>query len=149
MTKKILLALLIVFVIMQFFRIDKTNPPIVAEQDFLQATNAPSDIQELITNACYDCHSHHTEYPWYTNVAPLSWWIKGHINEGRKHLNFSTWTEGSAKKREHKLEECAEEVLALKMPMPSFTYTHSEAKLSEAQVATLVDWFESERSKVN
>ena len=147
LAKRILLGLLGVFLVMQFFRINKTNPPVDDSKDFLKRTNAPVQVTQLISTACYDCHSHQTNYPWYTNVAPVSWWIKNHIDEGREHLNFSTWMDYDLKKRDHKLEECIEEVEEGKMPLDSYTWLHKGAKLDEAQKTMLVTWFSSVRNK--
>jgi hypothetical protein len=139
--KKISLAVLTIFVVMQFFRINKNNPAVVNENDFLALTSAPEDVQNIIKTSCYDCHSNTSTYPWYTNVAPVSWWIKHHINEGREHLNFSEWGSYTAKKADHKLEECVEMVEEGEMPMSSYTLIHAESKLSEDQKLSLINWF--------
>ena len=139
--KRILLGLAAVLVIIQFFRIDKTNPPIDSGQEFMALTAPPADVAQLIHDACYDCHSHETEYPWYTNVAPLSWWIADHVKEGRKHLNFSVWGTYEQKKKAHKAEECAEEINKKEMPLTSFLPAHPEARLTDEQRTRLSDWF--------
>lgn len=140
MKKKILL-LLVALVLIQFIRIDKNNPPIVEANDYLSISKPTNETSTLIKNACYDCHSHDTSYPWYTNIAPLSWWIKGHINGGREKLNFSDWGNYSQNKREHKLEECVDFVERKSMPLKSYTWLHSDAKLDEIQRKALVQWF--------
>lgn len=145
--KRILLGLIAVLVIIQFFRIDKTNPPLDPPNDFINVQNPPQQIAKLLKDACYDCHSHESKYPWYTNVAPVSWWVKSHINEGREHLNFSTWGTYPLKKRAHKLEECYEEVEEKHMPLKSYTWAHPEARLTEDQRATLVSWFKDQEQK--
>jgi hypothetical protein len=147
MRKKILryslLILVAAFVIMQFFRIDKTNPEAVPAEDFFVAMTPPEDIKTLIENSCYDCHSHHTTYPWYSNIVPVSWWLKDHIDHGRKHLNFSVWTTYSTKKAAHKMEECFEEVGEGEMPLKSYLLTHGEARMSETDKNKLVAWFKT------
>lgn len=145
--KWILLGLLALFIIIQFFQIDKTNPPVETENDFLYLTAPPTELGLLIKSACYDCHSHETEYPWYTSVAPVSWWIKGHIEEGREHLNFSEWATYDAEKRAHKLEEAVEEVDEGHMPLDSYTWIHADARLSETQRNQLASWFEIQMKK--
>ncbi len=145
MVKKILLGLVAVLIIIQFFRIDKTNPPVDNSQDFMTLTSPPAEVAQIMKDACYDCHSHETAYPWYTNVAPVSWWIKKHINEGREHLNFSIWGTYTAKKADHKLEECYEEVEEGEMPLNSYTWAHAEARLTDTQREQLVSWFKSLR----
>jgi len=145
--KKIGIAIVAILVIMQFFQIDKTNPAVDASKDFIMMANPPQEVKLILKQACYDCHSHETAYPWYTYVAPVSWWLKSHINEGREHLNFSDWSTYSAKKQDHKLEEVGEEVHEGEMPLDSYTWAHSEARLSEEQVQTLVNWVSQYRKK--
>ncbi len=142
--KKILLVLLAVFVVMQFFRIDKTNPAVVKSNDFIAVTAPPADVEKILRTACYDCHSNETVYPWYSNVAPVSWMLEHHVEEGREHLNFSEWGSFPLKKQNHKLHECAEEVEEGEMPINSYTWTHGDASLSAAQKKTLADWFEAQ-----
>lgn len=109
MKKKIALGVLAVLIVMQFFGIDKNNPTSDPSKDFLAlAGDVEPEVANLIKTACYDCHSHNTKYPWYTSVAPVSWWIKGHIDNAREELNFSTFADYDAGRRSHKLEECAE-----------------------------------------
>lgn len=137
----ILFSILLFLVIAQFFPIDKNNPDSEPALDYLAIQKPPQDIAIMIKAACYDCHSNHTKYPWYTNVAPFSWWIKDHIDHGRKHLNFSEWGSYSAKKAKHKLEECVEFVEETKMPLMSYWVVHPEAKMTEEQRASMVQWF--------
>jgi uncharacterized membrane protein len=144
MGKKILLLLLAVFIIMQFFRIDKTNPKVEKAKDFITLTTPPADIEKMIRTACYDCHSNETEYPWYTNVAPVSWIIGNHIEEGREYFNFSTWADYDEDKKNHLLHECEEEVEHKKMPLSSYTWTHGDANLSDEQREELAEWFEDQ-----
>lgn len=145
MVKKIGIGLLVIFVAIQFIRIDKTNPEYDEAADFITMTQPPSEIATLIKNACYDCHSHQAKYPWYSNVAPISWMVEHHIEEGREHLNFSTWGTYEAKKVNHKLEECMEEIKKGNMPMKPYVLMHSEAKMTDEQKTALVAWFKSQR----
>ena len=139
--KKVSIGLLAIFVVLQFFRIDKTNPPVDSKNDFLTISQAPNDIAQMMKAACYDCHSHETKYPWYTNISPVSWWIKGHVDHGKEHLNFSEWGSYSADKAHHKLEECYEEVEGKKMPLTPYIFLHSEAWLTDEQRSQLVEFF--------
>ena len=143
MKKKILLLILILLVLAQFKRIDKTNPPVEPEKDFFSVVNAPESIQLQIRTSCYDCHSHTTEYPWYSNIAPVSWWLVDHIEEGRSHLNFSTWADLKEEKKAHKLEECAEVLEEKEMPMLPYMIAHREAWIDDEQRAELSAFFSS------
>ncbi len=132
---------------LQFISIDKTNPPINAEQDMITILTPPVELATTIRKSCYDCHSHHTVYPWYTSIAPFSFWIKDHIEHGRRHLNFSIWGTYDQERAHHKLEECFEEVQEGHMPLPSYLWIHDEAKLSPEIQETLATWFKSQMSK--
>jgi hypothetical protein len=143
MKKKIGIAVVVTIVIMQFFRIDKTNPEIVLANDFIEINKPDAKTTKLLKSACYDCHSNTTVYPWYSNVAPVSWWVKDHIDEAKSHLNFSEWTSYDKKKQLHKLHECYEEVEHGEMPFESYTWIHSEANLSHEDRAHLEHWFKS------
>ena len=135
------LVIIVVLLIMQFFGIDKENPAVDPSVEFMSVVNPPQDIADMMKAACYDCHSHETKYPWYTNIAPLSWWIGHHIEEGRAELNFSEWGNYPADKAAHKAEESGEEVEEKHMPLKSYLITHSEAKLNDEQIERLSRWF--------
>ena len=147
MIKKIAIGFIVLLVIIQFFRIDKTNPTIIQENDFISITNPPENIKNLLKTSCYDCHSNESTYPWYTNVAPISWWVKQHINEAREELNFSEWGAFTEKRKKHKLEECFEMVEEGEMPLKSYLIVHDEAKLTTEQKNELVVWFKAEHTK--
>lgn len=144
--KNIGITLLLLLVVFQFFRIDKTTKELIPEKDFTTLSNMPTELASVLKNSCYDCHSDQPRYPWYTNVAPLSWWIKSHINEGSKHLNFSVWGNYPAKKVDHKLKECVEMLEENEMPLSSYLIMHGDSKLSAAQKTELMNWFNSLRT---
>ncbi len=145
---KILGILALTLIVMQFFPIDKTNPPSKKGEDFIELTNPPTEVASLIKAACYDCHSHQTVYPWYSSIAPISFFLRSHIRGGRQHLNFSEWGTYSTKKANHKLEEMAEEIEEKTMPMKSYMWLHPEGKLSTDQRKSLVDWLKNQEQKV-
>lgn len=129
-----------IFIIIQFSKIDKTNPPENASLTFQQIEKPPAQIMAMLEMSCYDCHSHQSKYPWYSNIAPVSWMLQDHIEEGREHLNFSIWGNYSEKERAELLEEAAEEIEEGKMPLNNYLWMHAEAKLSPAQKTILVGW---------
>lgn len=139
--KKVLIVILVAFIIIQFFPIDKTNPPPTPGMDFLKIKKTPSEIAQIITTSCYDCHSNETKYPWYSNFSPFSWFLKNHIDEGRKHLNFSTFAVYEPKKQVHLLQECIEMTEKEEMPLPSYYIGHQNAKLTSAQRQKLIQYF--------
>ena len=139
--KKVALISAIVFLGIQSFRIDKTTQAVDASKDFIMLTTPSTEIANTLKIACYDCHSNQSAYPWYTNIAPISWWVKHHINEGTEHLNFSEWGTYTEKRKNHKLEECVEMIEEGEMPMASYTWMHQEAKLTKEQKLQLVAFF--------
>ncbi|MFK8102260.1 MAG: heme-binding domain-containing protein [Saprospiraceae bacterium] len=144
--KNIFIGLVIFLIIAQFFPIDKTNPPIEEPLDFIKIQQAPPAIAKMLKASCYDCHSHHTVYPWYTSVAPVSWMIKSHIKNGRAKLNFSEWGNYDAKQKSQKMEKSVEVVYEIKsMPMFSYTLMHGPGKLSNDQRKELTDWFAQQK----
>ncbi|MBL4669126.1 MAG: heme-binding domain-containing protein [Flavobacteriales bacterium] len=149
MKKKILYGLLIIFVIIQFFRINKTNPPVNSADDFIKMTNPPQEISVMLKTSCYDCHSNESTYPWYSNIAPVSWWLKHHIDEAREELNFSKWSTYNLKRQDHKLEEMLEEVEKGEMPLKPYPLTHPEAQLTPKQKKELKLWFKKVRADIN
>jgi len=144
--KKIAIVLLVVLVGMQFYRPEKN----VATGDYVAAfeteTNPTPEAKAILKTACYDCHSANTEYPWYNNIAPVSYWLADHIEDGKKHLNFSDWENYDAKKKDHKLEELIEEVKEGEMPLKEYTWTHGDAKLTQEQINALVSWAKDARA---
>lgn len=152
MIKTILKILVIVvvaaFVVLQFFRPDFTNPPIVAGQTLEDKTAVPEPVKAIFKKSCNDCHTNLTEYPWYSKIQPSAWFLKDHIDEGRRKLNFSTWGTYDSGKQRRKLAEVCEEIQAKEMPLPSYLWVHWDAKLTEAEIKTICDWTEAERGKI-
>ena len=144
--KKIGWTLLILFLGLQFYRPEKNRSEANDLQPFLVETNPPEEVEILLKSSCYDCHSNRTKYPWYNEVAPVSWWIADHVEEGREHLNFAEWAQYSDKKKDHKLEEVIETVESEEMPLNEYTWTHEEARLTEAQRKAIMDWANRSRA---
>ena len=138
--KRFLIVALVALVVMQFIRPDKNEGGYESLSNFLAETKPTPAVEATLQSACYDCHSNQTNYPWYNNIAPVSYWLDEHIIDGKKHLNFAEWGSYSLKKKDHKLEEVAEEVEKGEMPLDEYTWTHGDAKLSEQQIKELVQW---------
>jgi hypothetical protein len=144
--KNIAIFFVFLFLAIQSIRIDKTTSPVNSETDFIALTSANSEVAGMLKTACYDCHSNQPIYPWYTNIAPVSWWIKHHIDEGSHHLNFSIWGTYKEKRKNHKLDECIEMIEEGEMPMSSYTLMHGDAKLTDAQKLQLVEFFKAQKT---
>ncbi|XOV92344.1 MAG: heme-binding domain-containing protein [Bacteroidota bacterium] len=143
MNKKVkyaLLGIIALLIIIQFFTGEKPTVTSDNPGDIHQVLSINTEVSKILKEACYDCHSNETIYPWYASVAPVSWLVIHDVNEGRRELNFSTWAEYPVKRKNHKLDEVIELVEEGEMPMPIYTITHSEAKLSQEDIKLLVDW---------
>ena len=141
--KKVAIGVLLVLVGIQFIRIDMENPPVIAKDNFVDIVEASDDVKLLLKNTCYDCHSNEVVYPWYSNIAPVSWWVGHHVDEGREHVNFSEWSKYNDDQKEHILEECYEELEKHKMPLSSYVSMHEEAELTEKDRGVLIEFFKS------
>lgn len=138
--KKIGLFLLIALVIAQFFRPEKNDGNIDTVNAFIAETNPPAEVTQILKTTCFDCHSAKTNYPWYNNITPVNYWLDEHVRDGKKHLDFSKWSEYSLKKKEHKMDELHEEVEEKEMPLNSYTWTHADANLTQEQIDAVVAW---------
>jgi hypothetical protein len=146
--KRIILALAVIFVLMQLYRPARTNPPVDQTHTMEKAMAIPPNVQTILSRACNDCHSSKTVWPWYSNVAPISWMLTDHVNEGRAELNFSDWTTFSQKKKRHKLEEICEQVNKKEMPVSSYLWMHHDATLSAEDRNAICDWANAEKAKI-
>ena len=145
--KKIGLLLLIIFAVAQFFGPERNEETIISVNAFFADTNPPEDVKKILKYACLDCHSDSTEYPWYNKITPVNYWLAGHVTDGKKHLNLSKWNDYDDKRKDHKLDELIEMVKTKEMPLDSYTWVHNEAKLSAAQIESLVTWANAVRLK--
>ena len=148
MLKKILLALLFVFIFLQFIRPSKNISEGPYPNHFSTKYAIPQNVETILQKACYDCHSNKTNYPWYTNVQPVGLWMQDHVNDGKDELNFSEFATYSPKKARHKMEECIEMVKESKMPLPSYTWIHKHAILSDDEKTALTDWASATARKI-
>ena len=148
MFKRILLALLIVFIIAQFIRPPHNNGIAASSTDITHAVPLTDSIMGILKTACYDCHSNNTNYPWYSKITPVNWWLNNHINEGKRELNFSIFSNYSYRRKSKKLEEIAETVEKHQMPLDSYLWIHKEAELNDAQRKMIIDWAKSAQEKV-
>lgn len=142
----ILLAL--VFAGVQFVRPARSNPPEVAGRGIEAHARLTPEVESVLRRSCMDCHSNRTEWPWYSQVAPASWLVVDHVNEGRKELNFSDWARLERDEAAFMLGLMCKEAQSGAMPMASYTLLHRDARLSGDDVRTLCDWANSESRRL-
>lgn len=140
----ILLSLLAVVVLMQLIRPSRNqNNREDFANDISKVYPIPADVQKLLKVACNDCHSNNTQYPWYTNIQPVGWWMAHHVNEGKEELNFNEYASYSPKRQRNKLKRIREEVEEDEMPLGSYTIIHRDARLTAQQKDLLIKWIDS------
>jgi hypothetical protein len=132
---------IIAFVVIQFFQPEK-NIGEVTQNHIFRQEQLPENVQLTIQNACLDCHSNNTRYPFYDRIAPASWMVSKHVTEGKKELNFSEWGTLDAYDKIKALEDIRQELEQNTMPLKAYVVMHREAKLSEEQKSALYSWID-------
>lgn len=128
----------------QLIRPARTNPPAEQSQTLEAAVFVPPQIEGILQRACNDCHSDLTRWPWYSNVAPISWLVIDHVDEGRRHVNFSEWlrrdTKNPAEYTRERFQAMCKQVQTYNMPLTSYLLVHRDAKLSQDDIETICQW---------
>ena len=128
----------------QFVRPARDNPPAVAGQSIEESSPPPADVSKVLNRSCMDCHSNRTVWPWYSNVSPVSWFLKGHVDRGRDHLNFSEWARYDRRETMYLLKDICKTASAGTMPLGSYALVHRDAALTPDDVRTLCTWASGE-----
>lgn len=137
--KFFLVIIILAFIGIQFVEVEKSNPQVNAN------IKAPDKVKNILRDACYDCHSNETVWPWYSKVAPVSWILVDHVNEGRRHLNFSDWEKLYDSKKSELKKKIWDEINHDKMPLKMYTYLHSKSKLDIFRKKTIKEWATKKR----
>jgi len=132
--KRLLAALVLLFLLVQIVRPARLNPPVTA------SIEAPDEVLAILRQSCFDCHSNETAWPWYSHIAPFSWLIAHDVEEAREHLNFSDWGVLDDRARHDMAEECVEEIAEGEMPLWFYTPLHSGSRVDGTQLAVLRRW---------
>ncbi|SUX48286.1 Uncharacterised protein [Chryseobacterium indoltheticum] len=136
-----LAIVLFIFIAIQFYQpalnVDKGQ---VYTTDFSKVYTVPPNVQNILKNACYDCHSNNTNNVWYSNIQPIAWLMKKHIDNGKEKLNFSEFGSISSRRQISKLKGIANQIKDEQMPLASYKIMHRNAQLSMEQKKLIVDW---------
>jgi heme-binding protein len=147
-TRWIVVVLACLFVVAQFSRPARTNPAVDQSRDLQAHTQVTPQVAAILDRSCGDCHSNKTRWPWYSNVAPVSWFVIDHVDHGRSHLNFSDWGRLNQREAQEMLGQICREVKSGNMPLSSYTPLHPGSKLSGDDVRLLCDWADAERARL-
>src|SRR5215472_2386927 len=134
--KQAAVVFVVVLAAAQFIRPDRTNPPTDASRTIDAHVGTGSELVAVLDRACSDCHSNATVWPWYTEIAPLSWLMAYGVKEGRRAVNFSEWAAYPPEQQGKLLSESCQDVTAGKMPGP-YALLHPEMQLSPQDVETI------------
>ena len=137
------IVILVVLVGIQFFPIRTNQSTEVPTTDFVVSYQVPENIENILHTSCYNCHSNNTNYPWYSYVQPVGWFLESHINKGKKELNFSEFGSYTVRKQKSKLKSIVNQVEKGEMPLSSYTLIHRDARLSQDQKKALVNYINS------
>lgn len=133
---------LFLFVIIAQFLVDKSNVSSYKSVAAFEKTEfVTENISRILKQNCYDCHSNHTDYKWYGSIGVINLFQSHHIEEGKEHVDFSSWETYSAGKRKHKLEEVYEEVEEDHMPILLYKLTHGSLTAEDKEA--LITWAKS------
>ncbi len=146
--KRILVILLIVLILIQFFRPAQNRSASPSPADISTIYPVSANVNSVLEKACYDCHSNNTRYPWYANIQPVAWWLDDHIREGKHDLNFSEFASYRIGKQYRKLEEVVDLVKQGDMPLQSYTIVHIDAKLTREEKVLLTSWTDTLRNSI-
>ena len=145
--KIILIILVVGFIVIQFFRPERNSTTEITKDDINRVLNVPGNVQGLLKRSCYDCHSNQTYWPWYSEIAPISWLITDDVNKGRLKFNFSEWGKLSASKQSTKLQKFCDkingnlsDVGGSPMPLPKYLILHKDKVLSQAEKDIICKW---------
>ena len=143
-SRGVLLGMAGLALVIQFIRPARTNPPIDPSRTLEAAVTVPPQEAKILSRACADCHSNQTLWPWYSNVAPVSWFVIDHVNQGRRHMNFSAWLrpgiDDPAQYTRQKFRSACNRVKTGNMPLLSYLLLHPSARLSPADVDAICGW---------
>jgi uncharacterized membrane protein len=139
-SKKLLLVLLIIFIAMQFIRPARNKNTQLLATDFTKLYMVPDTIQAVLQNACFDCHSNNTSYPWYSNIQPMALIMARHIKNGKEKLNFSDFGSNTTRKQISRLKGIANQIKDDEMPIASYKAMHKKANLTKEEKILIIDW---------
>ena len=147
--KVIAWTVLLLFLAIQFIRPRRNNDGRVAGLSFVRQYAVPDSVNRILQEACYDCHSNHTRYPWYINIQPVGWIMARHVKRGKVELNFSEFASYSNRRQVSKLKAIASQIEDNEMPLSSFRLLHKKARLSASEKNLIIRWMKSKADSIS
>ena len=147
--KKIVLGLLAGFVAIQFIQPARNKSDKILQTDIQKLYAVPDKVLAILQNSCYDCHSNNTQYPWYSFIQPVAWWMSSHIRKGKANLNFSEFGTYSTRKQQSKLQAIVNSIKDETMPISSYALLHKSVKLTIDDKAIMRSWVEATKDSLS
>ncbi|MBK7883422.1 MAG: heme-binding domain-containing protein [Chitinophagaceae bacterium] len=147
--KKILLALLVVFIAIQFIQPAHNKSKELLATDFNKLFAVPDTVTAILQNACYDCHSNNSGYPWYSNIQPMAWMMARHIKNGKEELNFNEFGSYTSRRQISKLMGIANQIKDDEMPLSSYKMMHKKANLTKEEKVLIMDWMNNKADSLS
>lgn len=148
-SKKIAIVSGVAFIAVQFIQPAHNKSVQILPTDFAVLYKPPQQVQQILQNACYDCHSSNTNYPWYSNIQPMAWMMARHITNGKEKLNFSEFGSNSTRKQISKLKEISNQIKDGEMPVTSYKLMHKNANLSQEEETLLMTWLQTKADSLS
>jgi hypothetical protein len=142
------LVLVGILIILQFFQPEKNSGDDLTGMDFIEIMDVPVDVAGVLKSSCYDCHSNQTNYPWYSRISPVSWYLDKHIKDGKSELNFSEFGGLEKIPRIGALSDICEVVESGAMPLKSYLLIHRGARLEQSEIEAVCSWSENEMARL-
>lgn len=144
------LALIIIalVILIQLYRPERYTTTEITSDEVTNVLNVPDNVQKILKRSCYDCHSNHTKWPWYSAVAPVSWFVISDVSRGHAKMNFSEWGKYSKTKQSIKLDNICDEISQGDMPLKEYLYLHKDAVLSKEEKDILCGWAKEQSKKL-
>ena len=146
--KKILLSILVVFIAIQFLQPGRNISGRILASDISNVVRLSDSVRVILKNACYDCHSNNTDYPWYVNIQPMGWIMAKHIRQGKEALNFSEFSSYSSRRQLSKLAGIANSIKDDMMPLSSYKWMHKNARLTEDEETLIITWVQNSKDSL-
>lgn len=134
-------AVMAILILIQIIQPSRTNPPVIPSRSLEAHVDVPREVQAVLKRSCYDCHSSATVWPWYSHVAPVSWYVAHDVNVGRSHINLQDW-EAQVNEQEGKehLGLVCKLIREGKMPPADYRVMHNGSDVSPQETNAVCAW---------
>ncbi len=147
--RNLILLVLGLLIAAQFLPVQRDNPPVDPAKTIYASYPVPANVHAIFNRSCKDCHTNETTWPWYSQIAPVSWVVVHDVHEGRGMMNLSQWADYPGKRKLARLDKICEEVRKGDMPDSKYTLIHRNALLSTADRNALCAWTDTAASSIN